>query len=100
MRRWHRDYFLGLTQQARTDENWQSRTALEHDNIRAALDWSLANGEAEAVLRIATAVGRFWGLHGYLSEARRYLKRLLRWGRADTSELGGTGVVHRGQPCR
>jgi predicted ATPase len=79
--RWQRDYYLSLTQQASSDENWPSRTALEHDNFRAALDWSLANDEAESAVRIAIAVGKFWGLQGYRSEAQHYLAAALEMGR-------------------
>ena len=44
----------------------------EHDNLRAALDWCSSNGnKAKAGLQLATACGRFWRLHGHVSEGRR-----------------------------
>jgi tetratricopeptide (TPR) repeat protein len=50
----------------------------EHDNLRAAMEWSLNGGEPEAGLRLASAVWRFWFIHGYLSEGRRWLEMLLK----------------------
>ncbi|MCI0553219.1 MAG: tetratricopeptide repeat protein [Anaerolineae bacterium] len=50
----------------------------EHDNLRAALEWcSTDNRRAEAGLRLAAACGRFWRLHGYISEGRLRLSAAL-----------------------
>src|SRR4029079_12210738 len=54
------------------------RLEIEHDNMRAALRWSLSDeGEKEAGLRIATALHRFWQMRGHLSEGRRWMEALL-----------------------
>jgi DNA-binding CsgD family transcriptional regulator len=42
----------------------------ERENLRAALHWHIDDGQAEAALRFAVALGWFWYMHGYLSEAR------------------------------
>lgn len=57
---------------------WLARFEAEHDNLRAALDWSQGS-EARATtgLRLATACGFFWRLHGYLSEGREHLSQAL-----------------------
>ena len=47
------------------------RFELDHDNIRAALDWAVAKGEVEIALRFVVATWRFWQRRGYLVEARR-----------------------------
>jgi len=50
----------------------------EHDNLRAGLEWS-RTGPRNAVpgLRLASACGRFWRLHGYLPEGRAHLSSAL-----------------------
>jgi DNA-binding CsgD family transcriptional regulator/tetratricopeptide (TPR) repeat protein len=50
----------------------------DHDNLRAALQWSATNEtRAESGLRLAAACGRFWRLRGYLSEGRMHLSAAL-----------------------
>jgi predicted ATPase/class 3 adenylate cyclase len=56
---------------------WLERLELEHDNIRAALDWSETTGDAEAALRTSAAIWRFWQLNGHLTEGRTRLERIL-----------------------
>jgi hypothetical protein len=59
----------GLTGQRSRDV--ADRFELDHDNIRAALDWAVANGEVEIALRLIVAMWRFWQRRGHLDEARR-----------------------------
>lgn len=40
---------------------------IEHDNIRAAITWSLSESPGQAI-RIAVALRNFWLLHGHLTE--------------------------------
>jgi tetratricopeptide (TPR) repeat protein len=49
----------------------------EHDNLRAALRWAVANNERELGLRIATAAWRFWQQGGHSREGREWLDRLM-----------------------
>src|SRR5262249_54839199 len=74
--RQHRDYFLRLAEEAepkldgRDAALWLNRLETEHDNLRAALEWSLEAVEGEksdAALRLAGALWRFWNRRGYLS---------------------------------
>jgi non-specific serine/threonine protein kinase len=58
---------------------WLERLEREHDNIRAALEWSLASN-ADAGVMLAGSLWRFWWMHGYLSEGRAHLARALNSG--------------------
>ena len=49
---------------------------LEHDNLRAALAWAIANASAIG-LRLAGALGWFWHFHGYHREGRDWLLQAL-----------------------
>jgi non-specific serine/threonine protein kinase len=79
----HRDWFLSLAQLGDTQLRgpdpslWLARLELEHDNLRAALEWSLANREGGAALRLAGALSLFWGQRGYLREGLRWLDAAL-----------------------
>ncbi len=53
------------------------RLETEHENLRAALAWSLASGEREAGMQLAGALQWFWIFRGYWSEGREWLERAL-----------------------
>jgi tetratricopeptide (TPR) repeat protein len=55
---------------------WLNRLQIEHDNLRAALAWSI-EGEGARLqgLRLATALSRYWRMRGHLSEGRTWLER-------------------------
>ena len=53
------------------------RFELDHDNIRAALDWAVVQGEAEIAMRLIIATWRFWQRRGHLDEARRRVDAVL-----------------------
>jgi tetratricopeptide (TPR) repeat protein len=77
----HAERFLALALAAEQElagqdqAAWLRRLEEELDNIRATLDWLLANGRAEDVLRAVSALLRFWHAHGHVTEARRLLSR-------------------------
>ena len=48
----------------------------EHDNFRAALEWSLSAGDQTGP-RLALELGSFWLVRGLLQEGRDWLKRAL-----------------------
>jgi non-specific serine/threonine protein kinase len=56
---------------------WLDRLGGERDNLRAALGWAVAGGEAETGLRLAVALAPFWEGRGQLSEGRQWLATLL-----------------------
>ena len=81
----HLDYFVQWAEanapnlfEAEQPE-WLERFDSEHDNLRAALDWSYANEEKrERNLRLATACGRFWQSRGFFLEGRERLQAALK----------------------
>jgi predicted ATPase/class 3 adenylate cyclase len=81
-RRRHASYFLAMAEAAEPelmvrDQGWLDRLEREHDNLRAALRWTIDTGEADAGLRIAGALWRFWQVRDHLAEGRRWTEELL-----------------------
>jgi predicted ATPase/class 3 adenylate cyclase len=80
----HLMHFLKLAEEAALNLTgpdqalWLARLEEEHDNIRAALSWSVQCGDLEDSARLAGGVWRFWLVHGHLSEGRRWFDRLLK----------------------
>jgi non-specific serine/threonine protein kinase len=57
---------------------WLDRLAMEHDNVRAALTRSAADGgDVVSGLRLAGAFFPFWLRRGYFGEGRRWISELL-----------------------
>jgi predicted ATPase/DNA-binding CsgD family transcriptional regulator len=83
VRRSHRDWYAHLAEQAESEalearqQRVFDRLEAEHDNLRAALGWSLEQQEAETAARIGAGIHRFWLLRGYMSEGRSFLERAL-----------------------
>lgn len=50
---------------------------VEHDNLRAAMEWLLAHGEAATALRLGSALTPFWRVRGCFREGREWLERAL-----------------------
>jgi predicted ATPase/DNA-binding CsgD family transcriptional regulator len=83
----HAAYYLRLAEEAEQNSFgaeqavWQERLEHEHDNLRAALRWSLEQGEAghsmEFALRLGGALQDFWIFHGHYSEGRAFLEQSL-----------------------
>jgi predicted ATPase/DNA-binding CsgD family transcriptional regulator len=79
IRRAHCFHYLALAEQAETElraeeqGSWLDRLESEHDNMRAALSWSIDSGEPEPALRLGAALWRFWCVRGHLSEGRGWL---------------------------
>jgi predicted ATPase/DNA-binding SARP family transcriptional activator/Tfp pilus assembly protein PilF len=85
----HATYHLALAERAELglqgpDQGlWLDRLEMEHENLRAALEHWIRNGETEAGLRLATALYRFWSVRGYWAEGREQYARLLEQAGAD-----------------
>jgi predicted ATPase len=84
----HLRYYLALASQARVGVHgpmpaaWVDRLEAAFADIRGALDWARARGQADGScladgLRLATAVGPVWRRRGSLAEGALHLERLL-----------------------
>jgi predicted ATPase/DNA-binding CsgD family transcriptional regulator len=79
----HRDWYAALAAQAaeglsgQDQGRWLNRLAFEHDNIRAALSWSLARGDAASAGEIAAGIWQFWLMRGHRYEGRRWMAQIL-----------------------
>ena len=56
---------------------WRTKLEAEHDNLRAALRFSLDAGDVAQALKLCAVLWRFWLERGYLSEGRLWLDEAL-----------------------
>ncbi|MFN8442823.1 MAG: BTAD domain-containing putative transcriptional regulator [Caldilineaceae bacterium] len=79
----HAQYFLQLAEQAERNLTgtqqayWINLLEREHDNLRAALHWSLEAREHEITLRLVRWLGRFWFFRGYYREGGQWVQHAL-----------------------
>jgi non-specific serine/threonine protein kinase len=82
-KRAHAEYFLVLAEEAEPmlwgpeDVAWLDRLEREHDNMRAALSWSIKHDEDELALKLGGALRWFWNMAGYHKEGRSWLEAAL-----------------------
>ena len=83
MRRSHAAFFLALGEKAEPliqgaeSGKWLDLLEEEHDNLRAALQWSLEN-DIEMAARLAAAIRFFWLFHSHLTEASEWMEKAVR----------------------
>jgi predicted ATPase/DNA-binding response OmpR family regulator len=76
----HAAYYLALAEQAEQALKgahqvlWLERLEREHNNVRAALTWTIAAGQREMTMRLCAALWRFWYARGPISEGRHWLE--------------------------
>ena len=101
-RRRHAEFFRDLAERAEPmllgtagQRTWMAELEREHDNMRAALAWSLsADGVLAVGVALAGALGWFWLMSGRLLEAQSWYAGLLpRREQADDS-LAWAEVLH------
>jgi predicted ATPase/class 3 adenylate cyclase len=90
-RRRHAQHYAAFAERAvdrlqgRAHWAWLDRLEIEHDNLRAALSWSLddgatvsdGGGRAATGLRLVQALAPFWYQHGHAKEGRRWLEKAI-----------------------
>jgi predicted ATPase len=79
----HLSHYLALAEAAEpqlmgTDQIvWMDRLETEHGNLRAALRWTLEQGDSASALRLSGSIAKFWDVRGYWSEGRQWLEQAL-----------------------
>ncbi len=97
----HLDYYLDLVEQSQVELRgarralWLRWAEVEHDNLRAALSWSLENRE-QAALQLCGTLWRFWKARGYISEGRHWLEAILARNTAAPPELQSAALAGLG----
>ncbi len=86
LRRRHAEYFVALAEQAEPELRgarqglWSARLRVEHDNLRSALAWTLAdtaNSKTELGLRLVGALSEFWYYEGRISESEKWIEQAI-----------------------
>lgn len=96
----HAEYYASFAEAAGpelsgAEQNlWLGRVAREHDNLRAALRWTLDSGDAQVAARIAGEMWRFWWMRGFFSEGRAWLDEVL--GNSHAIDVALKATVLRG----
>jgi predicted ATPase/DNA-binding CsgD family transcriptional regulator len=116
----HATYYLRLAEEAQPElvgpqqVTWLERLEREHDNLRAAMQWSLeqpggdeTGHRKEMALRLGSTLREFWVVHGHISEGQTFLERALARGegvtpsvRAKALYATGDMVLNVGDPDR
>ncbi|WP_119070588.1 tetratricopeptide repeat protein [Aggregatilinea lenta] len=93
LRERHARHFLALAERAAQafqgpdESRWLATLELAHDNLRAALQWSVEQADAAPIgFRLIGSLARFWELRGHLDEGRAW------WAKV--------GSVHPAAPTR
>lgn len=83
MREKHALYYQQLVEGSESGINTAQQSAIfhqfemEHDNLRQAMSWGLAEPTRETALRISGVLWRFWTVRSYLREGRQWLEQAL-----------------------
>lgn len=80
------DYFIQLAEQGfeelqgANDLVWIEKLEMEHDNLRAALNWSLETPgvDPQKALQLSGALQDFWDGHGYTNEGYQWMSSALK----------------------
>jgi predicted ATPase/transcriptional regulator with XRE-family HTH domain len=103
VRQRHFHYFLALAETAEPQLSgaeqihWLNRLAGEYDNLRAALNWAMAQPEAALALRLTSALRQFWEVRGYVSEGRQWLNQALARSQSESPALRLQALQAAGQ---
>ena len=82
-RRCHAAIFRLLAEEAESELRgrgqvaWLERLETEHDNLRSALGWYVAQGDTDCALQMSGALWRFWYVRSHYTEGRKWLSDAL-----------------------
>jgi predicted ATPase/DNA-binding CsgD family transcriptional regulator len=111
IRRRHAMFYATLAHRAEpelfgaTQLTWFDRFEVEHDNVRAALDWirsAVERSDVEAGragLEAGAALGWFWIARGYYSEGRNRLPKLLALTGQSVRTPARVDALHHASAC-
>jgi predicted ATPase/DNA-binding NarL/FixJ family response regulator len=100
----HATYYLALAEEAEPalkgpqPRPWLERLQREHENLREALCFLIAQGEnetskgTEMALRLGKALERFWIIGGHVQEGRDLLERALKRNQGVSSSIRGQAL--------
>ncbi|OQY97818.1 MAG: hypothetical protein B6D41_02945 [Chloroflexi bacterium UTCFX4] len=104
----HLDFFVAFAERAVPELHrpnqieWLKRLDAEHDNLRAALTWTLSDNPTRAAqaLRLTGALWMYWDARGYFQEGLQWCERALAASDAQNSArvqtmFGAGGAVSR-----
>lgn len=102
----HAAYYLALAERAEPHYGgpeqtvWLERLEREHDNLRAALLWSLEQAgtemtppRIETALRLGGALRRFWLVHAHVTEGRNFLEQALTTGEKAATPVRAKALI-------
>jgi predicted ATPase/class 3 adenylate cyclase len=102
-RKAHADYYVLLAEEAEPELAgaqqvvWLKRLEREHDNLRAAMQWSLEGEEAgkriEKALQLGGVLERFWVVRGHRSEGRAFLAEVLTRSAGEKTPLRAKALI-------
>jgi predicted ATPase/DNA-binding SARP family transcriptional activator len=98
----HGAYYRQMAEEAHdglrgvTGPMWRERLTSELGNLRAALDWFIAGGDADAALSLASGMAWLWFINGDFVEGARWLGDALSATGPRRPELAATAQVWHG----
>ncbi len=103
----HAAYYLSLVEKSvpylagAEQARWHDRLEQEHENLRAALEWTLKQAEmeerkAEYALKMCIALMSFWEVRGYFREGRMFLEQALALSKSIASTVKGEALYGAG----
>ncbi len=90
----HGAYYRQIAQEAHdglrgaTGRIWRDRVTSEYGNLRAALDWYIEAGDADAALSLASGLAWLWFINSDFAEGARWLGAALGASGTRQAELG------------
>jgi tetratricopeptide (TPR) repeat protein len=94
----HLDYMLKFTDENKSNSfdiylEWLDKLDVEHDNLRIALEWAVAN-DIEKAIRLAINVGWYWLTRDYISEALSWHRMILQKSESLTSHDAERAAIY------
>ena len=101
----HLDFFVTFAEEVEpklrgTEQfHWLDRLEVEHDNLRAALEWSQGQGRLQRGLRLAGALWVFWIKRAYYREGQECVEQLLRQPEVGEKTLARAQALYAAAKC-